>query len=84
MEAQCVLWMKLNTTVLKKGVTNPNFKGFMVDSAQSNWNVVHIVYGTRDLVVNMIDKESTWFVHWNQSLDRHIKMFHCYQVLSLA
>jgi hypothetical protein len=61
MEAQCVLWMKLNVIVMKKGVTNPDFKGFMVGSAQANWNVVHIDYEIRNLIVNMIDKESTWF-----------------------
>jgi hypothetical protein len=30
-EAQCILWRKLNAIVFKKGVRNPNFKGFMVD-----------------------------------------------------
>jgi hypothetical protein len=55
--AQCILLKKLNAIVLKKGVTNPNFKWFMVDSAQANWNVVHIVYGIRDCTVEMIDKE---------------------------
>jgi hypothetical protein len=25
-EAQCILWRKLNATILKKGVANPNFK----------------------------------------------------------
>ncbi len=46
-----------------EGVTNPNFKGFIVDNSQAKWNVVHIVYGTRDFIVNMIDKESTWLFH---------------------
>jgi hypothetical protein len=31
---------------MKKGVANPYLKGFMVDNAQANWNVVRIVYGT--------------------------------------
>jgi hypothetical protein len=35
-EAQCIFWQKLNVTILKKNVTNLNFKGFMVDSAQAN------------------------------------------------
>jgi hypothetical protein len=30
----------------KNGVENTNFKGFMVDNAQANWNVVEIVYGS--------------------------------------
>jgi hypothetical protein len=45
-KAQCIFWRKLNAIVLKKGVANPNFKGFMADSAQANWNVVCIIYRT--------------------------------------
>jgi hypothetical protein len=47
---------KLNTIVLKKGVTNPNFKGFMVDNAQANWNLVYIIYGIGNPIVNIIDE----------------------------
>jgi hypothetical protein len=28
----------------KKGVANPNFKGFMANITQVNWNVVKIMY----------------------------------------
>jgi hypothetical protein len=31
---------KLNKVMLKKGVPNPNFKGFMVDIIQTNQNVM--------------------------------------------
>jgi hypothetical protein len=31
--------------MLKYGVVGTKFKGFMVDIAQANWNVVRIVYG---------------------------------------
>jgi hypothetical protein len=31
---------KLNKVMLKKGVPNPNFKGFMVDIPQANWNTM--------------------------------------------
>jgi hypothetical protein len=48
---------KLNTIVLKKGVTNPNFKGFKANSAQANWNLVYIIYGVGNPIVNIIDKE---------------------------
>jgi hypothetical protein len=30
------------------GVPNPNFKEFMANSAQANWDVVQIVYGSKD------------------------------------
>ncbi len=32
-ETQCILWRKLNATIMKEGVVNPNFKGFMADNA---------------------------------------------------
>jgi len=38
------MWTKLNCVMFKFGLTNPNFKGFMVDSAQANWNDVCFVY----------------------------------------
>jgi hypothetical protein len=41
----------------KKGIFNPNFKGFMVDSAKANWNIVYIVYGSCDLTIDMDDKK---------------------------
>jgi hypothetical protein len=39
------------------GFANPNFKMFMADSALADWNVVRIVYGSRDAFVKMVDKE---------------------------
>jgi hypothetical protein len=55
-EAQCIMWRKLNTIFEKKGLGTLIFKGFMVDGAQVNWNVVRIVYGIRDPMVKMVDK----------------------------
>jgi hypothetical protein len=43
--------------MLKFGLANPNFKGFMADNAHANWNVVHIVYNSGDAFMKMIDKE---------------------------
>ncbi len=51
------MWTKLNQVMLKFGLANPNFKGFMADSAHANWNVVHIVYDSRDAFVKMVDKK---------------------------
>jgi hypothetical protein len=42
---------------MKKGVTNPNFKGFMVNNAQENWNVVCIIYGIGNPIMKSIDKK---------------------------
>jgi hypothetical protein len=56
-KAQCVMWTKLNQVMLKFGLANPNFKGFMVDNAQANSNVANIVYSSRNVFVKMIGKE---------------------------
>jgi hypothetical protein len=36
MEAQQVMWIKLNDTMLKHGFPKLNFKGFMADNTQAN------------------------------------------------
>jgi hypothetical protein len=54
-------------------LTNPNFKRFMVDNAQANWNDVRIMYGSGDASMKMVDKERTCLFHWIQQLDRHTK-----------
>jgi hypothetical protein len=45
----------------------------MVDNAQTNLNVVYIIYGTRDPIVNMVNKEWKCFFHWTKSLNKHTK-----------
>jgi hypothetical protein len=55
-EAQCILWRKLNAIIMKKGVANPNVKGFMANNAQTNWNVISIIYGIKDLTMKLINK----------------------------
>jgi hypothetical protein len=45
----------------------------MADNAQTNWNVVKIVYGSGDPSVKMVDKEHTYLFHWTQSFDKHTK-----------
>jgi hypothetical protein len=39
------MWTKFNETMLKHGFLKPNFKEFMTDSAQTNWNDVRTIYG---------------------------------------
>ena len=55
----------------KNGLPNPNFKGFMADSAQANWNAVRIVYGSGDPSVKMINRERTCLFHWATSMKQH-------------
>jgi hypothetical protein len=63
MEVQCILWKKLNAIVEKKKLGTLIFKGFMVNGVQANQNVVQIIYGTRNPMVKMVDKEQTCFFH---------------------
>jgi hypothetical protein len=67
------MWRKLNAVVENKRLGKPIFKGFMADGAPANLNGIHIVYGTRDLTMKMVDKGWISFFHWTQSLDKHTK-----------
>jgi hypothetical protein len=64
---------KLNEMMLRHEFPKPNFKGFMANNAQANWNVVKIVYGFQDPSIRMVDKEHTCLFHWNHSLNKHTK-----------
>jgi hypothetical protein len=75
MDAQCVMWKKLNKVMVNNDLPHPNFKGFMVDHVQANWNVIRIVYGSSDQTQPMVDKERTCYFHWTQSMDRHTKQY---------
>jgi hypothetical protein len=39
--------------------TCPNFKGFMVDNVQANYNVAHIMYGSSDPNELLVDNDCT-------------------------
>jgi hypothetical protein len=43
--------------ITNNGVLNPNFKGFMVNSAQANWNDVQIVYGSENASEPMVNRK---------------------------
>ena len=70
-EAQKLMWMSLNKVMAQHGTPKPNFKGFMADSAQANWNAVRIIYGSGDPTVKMVDRERSCLLHWVTSLNRH-------------
>jgi hypothetical protein len=40
MKVQCIMWWKLNKVMVRNCVSNPNFRGFMVDITQANWNAI--------------------------------------------
>lgn len=56
-KAQQIMWTKLNVTMMKHIFLKPSFKGFMANSAQVNWNVIKVVYGSGDATIKMVDKE---------------------------
>ena len=69
-EAQELFWTQLNTVMRENGVDTVNFKGFMADSAQANWNAVRKVYGSGDPRVCMEGREHTCLFHWMLCLQR--------------
>ena len=72
-DAQVLFWHNLNHVMARHSIPHPNFKGFMADSAQANWNAVRIVYGSGDPKVMMEGRERTCFFHWKQSLEKHTR-----------
>jgi hypothetical protein len=62
-DIQCDTWCKLKKMMVKNGVLNPNFKDFMANIAQANWNIMWIVYGSGDPSEPTIDMEQTWCFH---------------------
>ena len=51
--------------MLGNEVSKVNFKGFMGDDAQANWNAVIKVYGVGDLNLPMVGGECTYLFHWS-------------------
>ena len=61
--AQTLFWENLNSVMLDNGVSKVNFKGFMADNAQANWNAVRKIYGVDDLSLPMVGRERTRLFH---------------------
>ena len=72
-DAQVIFWNNLNHVMRRHGIPMPQFRGFMADSAQANWNAVRIVYGSGDPKVPIEGHERTCYFHWTQSLEKHTK-----------
>ena len=67
---QTFFWENLNVVMAENGVPKTNFKGFMADNAQANWNAVRMVYGDGDPSLPMVARERTCLFHWSASLDK--------------
>jgi len=70
---QVLFWKNLNLVVEWNGVRETQFKGFMADSVQANWNAVRIVYGSGDILDPMPNQEQICLFHWTQSIEKHMK-----------
>ncbi len=62
-KVQQIMWTKFNEMKQKHDFPKSNFKGFMANNTQANWNAIKIVYGLGDPYVRMIDKEHTCLFH---------------------
>ena len=62
-EAQEQMWRSMMLVLDQHGVKNVNFKGFMADSAQTNFNAVRKIFGSGDKNVPMDGKERTCQFH---------------------
>ena len=54
-------------------MANFNFKGFMYDSEQANFNAVRVIFGYGDPTISMENRERTCLFHWKMALERHTK-----------
>jgi hypothetical protein len=60
---QIVLWKNLNDAMVRHDIPKPKFKGFMMDSAQVNWNAVRVIYNCDDATIPMNDQKRTCIFH---------------------
>jgi hypothetical protein len=67
MEAQCMMWRKLNIIVEKKELGTPNFKGFMV---HKQIGMLFILFMGLEILWS---RWWTCFFHLTLSIDKHIK-----------
>jgi hypothetical protein len=72
-DAQERVWLSVLNVLDKNGVANVNFKGFMCDSAQANFNTVRVLFGSGDPKVPMENKKRMCLFHWKMALGCHTK-----------
>jgi hypothetical protein len=69
-KVQQFMWTTFNETILKHKFPKPKFKGFMVDNAQANWNVVKIVYGLGDPILRWLTRSTLIYsIELNHSIN---------------
>ena len=71
--AQEQMWISMLALLKCHGIENVNFKGFMADSVQANFNAIRKIFGSGDKSISMEGKERTCQFHWSMALDWHTK-----------
>ena len=59
----------------RNDVVEPNFKGFMADSVQVNWNAVRVIYDNGKKEDRMDDREITCQFYWTQSMVKYTEKY---------
>ncbi len=64
-DSQVLMWSSLTRLVKKVGIIeNVNFKGFMANNAQTNFNAMKRMFGFGDLTIPMVGRERICLMHW--------------------
>jgi hypothetical protein len=74
-DAQIIFWKNLNVVMKRNGVVHTNFKDFMADNVQANWNAVRVIYGNGKKEDRMDDREKTCQFHWTQSMVKYTEKY---------
>ena len=62
-DTQKQMWLSMLALLKQHELEDVNFKGFMADSAQANFNAVRRIFDSRDKNIPMEDKERTCQFH---------------------
>ena len=68
--AQIIFWKILNFVMAENDIPNVNFKGFMANSVQANWNAVKTIYRDGDPSLPMVARKRTCLLYWSASSDK--------------
>ncbi len=67
-DSQMLMWTAFVKAVKKHSVKNVNLKIFMIDSAQTNFNQIIMLFGSGDPKVLSENNECKCFYHWVNNL----------------
>ena len=71
--AQEHIWLLMLTVLEKHGINSANFTGFVSDKAQTNFNIMRVIFGSGNPTILMANKERTCIFHQKMTLERLTK-----------